>query len=147
MLSWIVPGTCQARATSIPGLRVDLRASFRTFSQSNAPFSCMEDPKLNSGNTPSSSDTPSIRSYLLTPHYSLRQATSSQHQHWMLNQSCTYHQTHTHDPWIFLSTQTQPLHLRSTMHAPTPPLALMSPSVAHLLSLSSIPPLTMLPKS
>ena len=45
MDSWIVPGTCQARATSIPGLRVDLRASIRTFSQGYAPFSFKEDPK------------------------------------------------------------------------------------------------------
>jgi len=36
MFAWIVPGTCQARATSIPGLRVDLRASLRTFSQRSA---------------------------------------------------------------------------------------------------------------
>jgi len=36
MLAWIVPGTCQARATSIPGLHVDLRASLRTFTQPSA---------------------------------------------------------------------------------------------------------------
>ena len=67
MHSWIVPGTCQARATSILGLRVDPRASLRTFSQGYAPFSCMEDPKLDSENTPSRSNTPSIRSYLQSP--------------------------------------------------------------------------------
>ena len=36
MFAWIVPGTCQARATSIPGLRVDPRASLGTFSQRSA---------------------------------------------------------------------------------------------------------------
>jgi hypothetical protein len=57
------------------------------------------------------------------------------------------HLTHTQDPPISLFTQNWPLHLRSTTHAPKPPLALISPLVAHLLALSLIPPLTRLPKS
>ena len=68
MFAWIVPGTCQARATSIPGLRVDLRASLRTFSQSSAitdTFLTQEGSKSRLQTTPSRSDTPSIRSYLL----------------------------------------------------------------------------------
>ena len=54
MFSWIVSGTRQAGAPSIPGLRIGVPTSLDK-----------KDPNINSEDTPSRSDTPSIRSYSL----------------------------------------------------------------------------------
>jgi len=65
-------GSCQARVKHAPGqyqacMLIHARHSelSRNDPQLLTPFSHMEDPELDSENTPSRSDTPSIRSYLL----------------------------------------------------------------------------------
>ncbi len=50
-----------------------------------------------------------------------------------------------HDPLVLLWNQTRPPNLKSTTHAPTSPLILISPSVTHLVALYSISSLTSSP--
>ena len=63
--SWIVSGTCQARATQYQVYVETCR--HHTKLSCNVLHSFKKDPRVHSKNTPSHADTPSIWSYSLSP--------------------------------------------------------------------------------